>query len=117
VSGSCGTERRLFGWFIGTTARYQALEAISIAAPDELIRGAITVRKRFTGLGEAEDYQTAAAAFGRSVPPVARNRRPRRKARKSRRPHKNLSAATNRRLGLISPVLRALLTCGSKVRN
>jgi hypothetical protein len=30
------------------------------------------VRKRFTGLGEAEDYQAAAAAFERSVPPVAR---------------------------------------------
>jgi hypothetical protein len=29
------------------------------------------VRERFTGLGEAEDYQAGAAAFER-VPPVAR---------------------------------------------
>jgi hypothetical protein len=49
-----------------------ALEAISIAATDGLIRRAMIVRKRFTGLGEAEDYQAAAAAFERSVPPIAR---------------------------------------------
>jgi hypothetical protein len=47
------------------------LKAISIAAIDELIRRAIMVRKRFTGLGEAEDYQAAAPAFERSVAPVA----------------------------------------------
>jgi len=48
------------------------LKAISIAPIDELIRRAIMVRKRFTGLGEAEDYQAAAPAFERSVAPVAR---------------------------------------------
>ena len=48
------------------------MKAISIAAIDELIRRAIMVRKRFTGLGEAEDYQATAAAFERSVSLVAR---------------------------------------------
>jgi hypothetical protein len=50
----------------------KALEAISIAELDELIRRTILVRKRFTGLGEAEDYQATAAAFERSVSLVAR---------------------------------------------
>jgi hypothetical protein len=50
----------------------EALEAISIAEVDELIRRAIMVRKRFTGLGEAEDYRAAAAALERSVPLAAR---------------------------------------------
>jgi hypothetical protein len=82
----------------------EALEAISVAEVDELIRRAILVRKRFTGLWEAEDYQAAAAALGGASRWPRAKRRPRRKARKSRRPHKNYRHRKPR-LQLISPVL------------
>ena len=64
-----------------------------------------SLRKRFTGLCEAEAYQAAAAALGGASHWPRANRRPRRKARKSRRPHKNYRHRKPR-LQLISPVLR-----------
>jgi hypothetical protein len=97
-------------------AATKALEAISIAEVDELIRRTILVRKRFTGLCEAEDYRAAAAPLERSDPLAARKPAAKAEGAESRRPHKNYGRRKPR-LQLISPVLRALLTCRSKVRN